>query len=298
MKPMNELQKNFGFIKFLFIVTAMVYLMFIPSKEVYASELNITEAPAAQSETSNEQNSSTDINADGQTTLEDGYYIDENGDVYYDETKVVVEEPVIEDVVEEDEEVVEEVVEEPVKADKEETKKTKPTKKTTTENKQTKDTKEVETKKPTYSEADLRLLACLVYSEAGNQSYNGMLGVANVVLNRAKSDVYWHVNTIKEVIYDKKWSVQFAVTIKSSKTGLSTLDKALKIYDTGKYTGANKEAQKNAMNRAIKAAKDALEGKNNIGNFLCFQNKRSASSIKNKYSDYKIIGDHIFYRTK
>ena len=28
------------------------------------------------------------------------------------------------------------------------------------------------------------MLACLVYSEAGNQSYNGMLAVANVVLNR------------------------------------------------------------------------------------------------------------------
>lgn len=157
--------------------------------------------------------------------------------------------------------------------------------------------KEAKVKKPSYSEEDLRLLACLVYSEAGNQSYNGMLAVANVVLNRVKSDAYWHADTIKEVIYDKKWAVQFAVTIKNSK-GVSTLDKALKSYDTGKFSGSNAEAQKKSMNQAIKAAKAALNGKNNIGSFLCFQNKRSASSIKKKYSDYKIIGDHIFYRTK
>lgn len=152
--------------------------------------------------------------------------------------------------------------------------------------------------KPSYSEKDLRLLACLVYTEAGNQSYEGMLAVANVVLNRVKSNVYWHVNTIEEVIYDNKWAIQFAVTKKDKKTGLSAMDKALKCYDTGKFTGANPQAQKKAMNRAIKAAKDALCGKNNIGSFLCFCNKSSVKSIKKKYSDYKIIGDHIFYRSK
>jgi Cell wall hydrolyses involved in spore germination len=60
-----------------------------------------------------------------------------------------------------------------------------------------------------YSESDLRLLACLVYAEAGNQSYKGMLAVANVVLNRVKSPVFAHANTIEEVIYDNKWTVQF-----------------------------------------------------------------------------------------
>lgn len=154
-------------------------------------------------------------------------------------------------------------------------------------------------KKPSYSEKDLRLLAALVYAEAGNQSYSGMLAVANVVLNRVKSDIYWHANTIEEVIYDRKWSVQFAVTVKSKKTGMSMLDKALKAYDTGEFTGGNPAAEKEAMDRAIKVAKHALNGKNNIGDFLCFQNKRSASRIKRNYpGDYKILGDHIFYRTK
>ncbi|MDF2537768.1 MAG: hypothetical protein K0S76_789 [Herbinix sp.] len=153
-------------------------------------------------------------------------------------------------------------------------------------------------KKPSYSEKELRLLASLIYAEAGNQSYNGMLGVANVVLNRVHSDIYGHVNTIAEVIYDKKWSVQFAVTIKSKKTGESALGKALKFYDTVKAGKNSSEIEKTAMQKAIKAAKAALEGKNNIGSYLCFQNVRSAKSIKKKYSDYKIIGDHIFYRTK
>ena len=194
-------------------------------------------------------------------------YIDEQGQVVYKKAEeIVIEEPI---------EVIEEEVEEV-----EEVEAVKPT----------------ETK-PSYSERDLRLLSCLIYSEAGNQSYKGMLGVANVVLNRVKSDVYWHVDTVKEAIYDRKWSVQFAVTIRNKKTGLSMLDKALKCYDTDKFSGGNPGAERKAMQRAIKAAKAALQGENNIGNYLCFQGIRSANSIKKHYSDYKVIGGHIFYRT-
>ncbi len=158
--------------------------------------------------------------------------------------------------------------------------------------------KKEKAKKPSYSEKDLRLLAGLIYSEAGNQSYNGMLAVANVVLNRVKSNAYSHVNTVKEVIYDKQWAVQFSVTIKSKNTGKSALDKALEMYDTGKFPGKNPEAEKKAMDKAIKAAKAALSGENNIGDYLCFRMNKGSSSIKKKYPDYKIIGDHIFYRTK
>jgi spore germination cell wall hydrolase CwlJ-like protein len=77
------------------------------------------------------------------------------------------------------------------------------------------------------------------------------------------------------------------------------LDKALESYDTGKFTGKNPAAEKKAMDRAIKAAKAALNGENNIGDYLCFRmNNSGAKSIKKKYSDYKILGAHIFYRTK
>lgn len=247
----------------------------------FAAEAESTVQPLQETLTY-ETNNATDVNSDTTTTTEtevtdltvtneelsedalsnvpDGYeiYFDEQGEPYYVEKEPV--EPVIEDVVDETE------------------------------------PEEVEEEKPSYSEKDLRLLASLIYSEARGQSYDGMLAVANVVLNRAKSDIYSHVDTIKEVIYDRKWSVQFAVTIKSKKTGLSIMDKALKAYDTGKFSGPNPEAQKKAMNKAIKAAKAALQGKNNIGNYLCFNTINS--SIKKKFSDYKIIGDHIFYRTK
>lgn len=148
-----------------------------------------------------------------------------------------------------------------------------------------------------YSEEELRLLTGLIYAEAGNQSYKGMLAVANVVINRADSDVYWHVDSIKEVIYDRKWSVQFSVTIKNKKTGKSLLEKALECYDSDKFPGSNPEEQRKSMKRAIKAAKAALEGENNIGDYLCFRANRNTSSIKKKY-DYKVLGDHIFYRTK
>lgn len=193
---------------------------------------------------------------------------DEQGQIYYLE-----KEPVEPEIIDSDEVAPEEVIEEETEKKKE--------------------------KKPSYSEKDLRLLSCLVYTEAGNQSYNGMLAVANVVLNRVKSPAYYHVNTIKEVIYDKQWAVQFSVTIKSKKTGKSMLDKALEAYDTGKFSGKNPAAEKKAMDRAIKAAKAALNGKNNIDDYLCFRmNNSGAKSIKKRYSDHRILGDHIFYRTK
>lgn len=222
-----------------------------------------------------EEQDSTVTAEDGEPTQIDGYeiYVDEQGEVYYLE-----KEPEEEVIVESNEEEAE-----PTSAPKADAAKEKESAKV----------------KPSYSEKELRLLASLVYAEAGNQSYNGMLGVANVVLNRLNSPLYSHCDTIKDVIYDKKWSVQFAVTIKSHKTGLSMLDKALNLYDTGKATGSNPEAEQKAMKKAIKAAKAALEGENNIGNYLCFNaiNKYSYR-IKKKYPDYKIIGDHIFYRTK
>ncbi len=46
---------------------------------------------------------------------------------------------------------------------------------------------------------ELRLLAALIYCEAGNQSYEGMVAVGAVVMNRVKSPAY--PNTIYSVIY-------------------------------------------------------------------------------------------------
>ncbi len=187
-------------------------------------------------------------------------YVDEQGQVYYIEKEA------------KEAEIVKTEEEQKESEEKEEEKKKEKAKKKETKKKETK-------KKPAYSKKELRLLSALVYSEAGDQSYEGMLAVANVVLNRAKSKAYAHVNTIEEVIYDRKWSVQFSVTVKNKKTGKSILDRALELYDTGKYPGRNSASEKKAMNRAIRAAKAALEGENNIGDFLCFRMKKGASKL-------------------
>ncbi len=218
------------------------------------------------------------IDEEGQVYVVD--YVDEEGRIYYKKA----EEQVIEAANEQDES--EDDAQEEEKNADDSKAKSKTEKKAATKE-----------KKVSYSENDLRLLACLVYSEAGNQSYKGMLGVANVVLNRTHSKAYYYIHTIKQAIYDKKWSVQFAVTVKN-KSGVSPLDKAFKLYDTGKSSGSNSAAEEAAMKKATKAAKAALEGENNIGTYLCFQNVRSARHIKNHYSSYEIIGAHIFYRAE
>jgi len=269
----------------------------------YASEINMDASVLLDETNTNENTDDINLLNEEQATSADELldeqgqvtdsevYFDEQGEPYYLEptNEDVTEEQQDKTTVIEDKQDVKEEVKDVVKKEaKKEVKKA------------VKKVKEVVVEEPSYSEADLRLLSCLIYSEAGNQSYNGMLAVANVVLNRAKSDVYWHVNTIKEVIYDRKWnSVQFSVTIKCKSTGISPLDKALKSYDTGKYSGGNPGAEITAMNKCIKAAKAALEGENNIENYLCFTALGyNTNSIKNNYSSYKIIGNHIFYRTK
>jgi uncharacterized protein YgiM (DUF1202 family) len=128
----------------------------------------------------------------------------------------------------------------------------------------------------TYTEEDLKLLACLVHAEAGTQSYEGKLAVANIVLNRVKSSKY--PDTIKSVIYQDG---QFSVAHSGS------LEKQLNNFDN-----YNSKSQK----MSIKAAKDALEGMNNIGKRLYFHTYKAAA--KKGYNDYESsvkLGDHLFW---
>lgn len=143
-----------------------------------------------------------------------------------------------------------------------------------------------------YTNSELRLLSALIYSEAGNQSYKGKLAVGNVVLNRMKSSAYSHTKSVKGVIYDKKWGIQFSV-IKKGSNGTSPINRALSLYDT--RTSASGAAKENML-ECIKAAKTALNGDNNIGSYLNFN--RNSKYLSNKYSNHVIIGDHIFYNTK
>lgn len=127
-----------------------------------------------------------------------------------------------------------------------------------------------------YTKEELKLLACLVHAEAGNQSYEGKLAVANVVLNRMKSSKY--PNTMKDVIYQPG---QFSV----AKSG--SLAKQLANYDN--YTSKSQLL-------TIKAAKAALSGANNIGNRLYFNEYKAA--VKKGYDKKKNsvkIEDHLFW---
>lgn len=59
----------------------------------------------------------------------------------------------------------------------------------------------------TYTEEELDLLARLIYSEGGTESYETKLKIGSVVMNRVEDD--WFPDTIYEVIYQKS---QFSVT--------------------------------------------------------------------------------------
>lgn len=105
-----------------------------------------------------------------------------------------------------------------------------------------------------------KLLAALIFCEAGNQPYEGQVAVGAVVMNRVKSGTY--PNTITDVIYQ---SGQFGPAM----TGW--LDSVLA---SGSYTDA-----------AMQAAADAIAGSNPVGECLYFGNGNWGIQI----------GDHYFH---
>ena len=109
-------------------------------------------------------------------------------------------------------------------------------------------------------EADKELLASIIFSEAGNQPYEGQVAVGAVIMNRVKSAVY--PNSISEVVYQ---SGQFGPAM----TGW--LDSVR--YSAG-YTPS-----------AMQAAIDALSGSNPIGDCLYFDQGGMGYQL----------GDHYFH---
>lgn len=127
-----------------------------------------------------------------------------------------------------------------------------------------------------YSQEDLMLLACLVHAEAGSQSYEGKLAVANVVLNRVKSSKY--PDSIEAVIYQPG---QFSV----AKSG--SLSKQLANYNN--YSSSSQRL-------SIKAARAALEGANNIGTRLYFHSYRAAVNKGYDKKDSSVkLDDQLFW---
>lgn len=113
---------------------------------------------------------------------------------------------------------------------------------------------------------DEKLLAAVVYCEAGNQSYEGQLAVANVVVNRVKSSLF--PNTIKEV-----------------------------IFAPGQFMPANNGRLNAALQNGVpdsctQAAKDALAGNNNVEGYYFFMS--GTFNVPNVAATL-VIGDHTFY---
>lgn len=117
-----------------------------------------------------------------------------------------------------------------------------------------------------YTKEDYMLLAKLTQVESGYESYAGQLAVANVVLNRVKDPRF--PKTIRDVIYSGK---QFPV----AHNGL--LDKSVP----------------NAS--VLRAAKDALNGKNNVKDAVYFYDPTvSKGSFWSSLDTVATFGSHRF----
>jgi len=115
----------------------------------------------------------------------------------------------------------------------------------------------------TFAEGDRYLLANIIYCEAGNQSYEGMVGVGAVVMNRVMSSVF--PDTVVGVIYQKN---QFS-PVKSGRLALAL-------------------SRGDATEACYRAADAAMAGQTTVGNCLFF--RRPVPGITGM-----IIGDHVFY---
>ena len=112
------------------------------------------------------------------------------------------------------------------------------------------------------SAEELKLLANIIYCEAGSESYVGKVAVGNVIMNRVKSAS--QPNTITEVVYAKG---QFSPVRNGSLQRALSSDKA----DATCY----------------QAAIEALAGAQPVGEKLFFRRNNGRSG--------QVIGHHVFY---
>lgn len=121
-----------------------------------------------------------------------------------------------------------------------------------------------------YNQDDLYWLSRIISAEAKGESLKGKIAVGNVIQNRVKNKQY--PNTIKEVIFDRRFGVQFSPTANGS------------IYDT-------------PTEESIIAAKICLEGYSMNASVLFFLNVDAATNlwIVENCSYVMKIGNHSFY---
>ncbi len=121
-----------------------------------------------------------------------------------------------------------------------------------------------------YNETDLYWLSRIISAEARGEPFSGQIAVGNVVLNRKRNAQF--PNTVKEVIFDQKYGIQFAPVAVGT------------IYDT-------------PTESAIRAAKICLEGYSLSSRILYFYNPNTSSSswISSTRTYIMTIGNHRFY---
>lgn len=137
---------------------------------------------------------------------------------------------------------------------------------------------------------DEKLLASIIYCEAGNQPYEGKMAVGLVIMNRVYSDKL-EASTIREVVYQKN---QFTPARNGS------LTKAQKNYSTL----VNEESKKAAaeimeMFKGYKKGDKVyltIDGKKTEFPHMFFMTKASYNScgLSAKYIQIK---DHVFFKT-
>ncbi len=126
------------------------------------------------------------------------------------------------------------------------------------------------TTKHTLTDAEMKLFATVIYNEAGDQGYDGMLAVANVILNRME-DGYWGTS-LEEV-----------------------------LFAPGQFAGAKKEYIERAQKRGVpdicyEIGRVALSGRNNIGDYLFFCADYIAEY--SKYDQFYVLKNHVFYKRR
>lgn len=118
---------------------------------------------------------------------------------------------------------------------------------------------------------DLYWLSRIVSAESRGEPLEGQIAVANVVLNRVKDKNF--PNTVYDVIFDRKWGVQFTPVSNGT------------IYDQ-------------PTEQSVQAAKMALEGTNMAGDSLYFLAPHLSTNhwVMENRELVKVIGNHWFYR--
>ena len=121
-----------------------------------------------------------------------------------------------------------------------------------------------------YNSTDLYWLSRIISAEAKGEPLAGQIAVGNVVLNRTRSTAF--PNTVKDVIFDKKYGVQFSPVANGT------------IYQTPSES-------------AVMAAKICLEGYSMSSRILYFFNPSLTSGawISATRPYIMTIGNHKFY---